>query len=153
MQRDAYRKSPAVPRTATSEVQGVGAPGVSESVGVLADRRASPQPFFNQKSAGILRTTQSVIQGEVDECESMVALQDQGANSYEPESIQTSRKVNQEQHEDHRIFPFLWGNLTGQEAINAIEAAYDEVVFWRRNVFKIPWVPPEKISYGKRSGC
>ena len=40
---------------------------------------------------------------------------------------------------DPVTFSFVWGNLVGQDFVDAIESAYAEVVHWRRNLFKIPW--------------
>ena len=33
---------------------------------------------------------------------------------------------------------FTWGHLNGEEVECEIDKAYDEVVHWRRNIFKIP---------------
>ena len=33
---------------------------------------------------------------------------------------------------------FSWGNVSGPDFCSSIEAAYDEIVHWRRNLFSVP---------------
>ena len=82
-------------------------------------------------------------ENNVSECNSSSALSPPlpppGSETRQKTEDDLNRPITTTPTSDPVTFSFVWGNLVGQDFVDAIESAYAEVVHWRRNLFKIPW--------------
>ena len=55
--------------------------------------------------------------------------------------------------EEQRIERFYWGELKGSKMKNMINTTYEQIVFWRRNLFMLPNGAAGKILSAELRDC